>query len=99
MSNDHNVHRVYRAINKPLTIWGVERKLFFLALMMGGAVFNFFGNLLGGLAMFLALCSLGRWATGTDPQMLRVLLNSSRFRLRYDPAKQSVPIQEDRSRA
>ena len=83
-------HRVYRSMNKPLTIGGVERKLFFLALMMGGGTFNFFGSLLGGLLMFGALFFFGRWATVTDPQILRILLNSSKFRPLYDAGKRQL---------
>jgi len=49
------MHPVYRAINKPLTIWGVERRLFFLALVIGGATFNYFGSLISGIAMFVGL--------------------------------------------
>ena len=37
-------------MNKPLTIWGAERRLFLLALVIGAGMFNFFGSLLGGLA-------------------------------------------------
>jgi type IV secretory pathway TrbD component len=81
------VHRVYQSINKPLTIWGVERRLFFLALLMGAGTFNFFGSLLGGIFMFVALYLLARWATASDPQLPRILLNSSKFKTRYDPAK------------
>ena len=92
-------HPVYKSINKPLTIWGAERRLFFLALIMGGATFNFFGSLVSGLVMFLALYVFARWATATDTQMLRVLLNSSKFRTQYDPAKQGpFPVAIQRSR-
>jgi len=80
-------HPVYRSINKPLTIWGAERHLFFLAAVMGGATFNFFGSLAGGILMFTALFIAARWATLTDPQILRILLNSSQQRRQYDPAK------------
>jgi hypothetical protein len=83
-------HSVYRSINKPLTIWAVERRLFFLALIMGAATFNFFGSLSGGLIMFAALYLLARWATSSDPQLLRILLNSSKFKVRYDAAKHEV---------
>ena len=38
-------HSVYRSLNKPLTIWGAERRLFFLAALMGAATFNFFGKM------------------------------------------------------
>lgn len=96
IQNGPRFHPVYKSINKPLTIWGAERRLFFLALIMGGATFNFFGSLVSGLVMFLALYAFARWATATDIQMLRVLLNSSKFRTQYDPAKcgpDSVMIQ------
>ena len=85
MDSDPLIHRVYRALNRPLTIWGVERRFFFLALVIGSATFNFFGSLLAGLVMFNALYIFGRWVTVTDPQILRVLLNSSGTRRRYDP--------------
>ena len=87
MSNEPRFHPVYKSINKPLTIWGVERRLFFLALLLGGATFNLFGSLLSGLVMFAALYLLARWTTAVDPQILRILLNSSRFKTQYDPAK------------
>jgi len=61
--------------------------MFFLALIMGGATFNLFGSVLSGLVMFATLFLLARWATTTDPQILRILLNSSRFKARYDCGK------------
>ena len=82
-------HPVYRSLNKPLTIWGAERRLFFLAALMGAATFNFFGSLLGGLLMFILLYLFARWATVTDPQMLRIVMNSAEFKIRYDPAKRA----------
>ena len=87
MSNQHAFHPVYKSINKPLTLCGAERTLFFLALIMGAATFNLFGSLLGGILMFAVLLTGARWATATDPQILRILLNSSKFKIRYDPAK------------
>jgi type IV secretory pathway TrbD component len=89
MSNEPRFHPVYKSINRPLTIWGAERRLFFLALVLGSATFNFFGSLLSGIVMFMAFYFFARWATVTDPQILRILLNSSKFRLRYDPAKRA----------
>jgi type IV secretory pathway TrbD component len=78
---------VYRSINKPLTILGAERRLFFVAALIGAGTFNFFGSLLGGLMIFLTLFIGARWATHYDPQILRILLNSAKFRCQYDPAK------------
>jgi type IV secretory pathway VirB3-like protein len=88
------MHPVYRAVNKPLTIWGVERRLFFLALVIGGATFNYFGSLISGIAMFAGLYGVARWATVTDLQMIRILLNAGRCRAEYDPGKRDpFPIE------
>ena len=81
------MHPVHKSVNKPLTIWGVERRLFFLALIMGAATFNFFNSFLGGILMFVVLLGMARWVTATDPQMLRILLNSAKIHTHYDPAK------------
>jgi type IV secretory pathway TrbD component len=78
---------VYVSLNAPLTIGGAERRLFFLALVLGAATFTFFGSLLAGLAMFLVLYVAARWTTQTDPQLLRIVLRSAPARVRYDPAK------------
>jgi Flp pilus assembly protein protease CpaA len=56
---------------------------------MGAGSFNLFGSLLGGLLMFATLFLFARWATATDAQILRILLNSAKFRTTYDPAKYS----------
>ena len=80
-------HHVYDAMNKPLTVLGVERRLFFLAASLGAGTFNFFGSSVGGIAMFVVLFLAARVATRRDPQMLRILLNSARLRSHYDPAK------------
>jgi type IV secretory pathway TrbD component len=80
-------HPVYRSVNKPLTICGADRRLFFLALIIGATTFNFFGSLLAGIVMGAALAVGARWLTGRDLQLLRVLLNSARVRRQYDPAK------------
>jgi type IV secretory pathway TrbD component len=78
---------VFKSVNKPLTIWGVERRLFFVALIMGAATFTSFSSLVSGVVMFVALFLCAQRATKTDPQILRIVLNSSRFRNQYDPAK------------
>lgn len=89
MELERRMNLVYKALNKPLTILGAERKLFFVALIMGAATFNLLGSLLGGLLIFGSLFLMAQWATRTDPQILRILLNSSKFRREYDPAKYS----------
>jgi len=86
---------VFRSLNRPLTILGAERKLFFFVLMMGAGVFNLLKTFLGGTLMFLALYVLARWATKTDPQILRFLLNSAKTRTQYDPMK-FAPVEVQR---
>ncbi|HEV2380779.1 MAG TPA: VirB3 family type IV secretion system protein [Terriglobia bacterium] len=78
---------VFRSLNRPLTLMGAERKLFFFALMMGAGVFNLLHTFVGGILMFCVLYAFARWATETDPQILRFLLNSARIRVQYDPVK------------
>ena len=91
MQIERRINPTHKAINKPLTILGAERKLFFVSLIMGAATFNLFGSLLGGLLLFGSLLLMAQWATRTDPQILRIVLNSSKFRREYDPAKYSDP--------
>ena len=78
---------VYKALHRPLTVCGVDRRLFFLALILGAATFNLFYSFLAGLLMFVGLYGFALWATRRDPDMLRILLASSKTRRRYDPGK------------
>lgn len=80
-------NKVHKSMNRPLTILGAERRLFFVALITGGAMFNLLHSLLGGVILFVVGLIAAQWATKTDPQILRVLLNSSKFKTLYDPAK------------
>ena len=78
---------VYKSINRPLTVWGVERRLFFVAMIMGAATFTCFSSLVGAVLMFGVLYFCARHASKTDQQILRILLNSQKFRPQYDPLK------------
>jgi type IV secretory pathway TrbD component len=78
---------VYRALHRPLTVCGVDRRLFFLALLVGAATFNLFYSLLAGCLLFVVLYAFAYWSTTRDPQMLQILLRSGRGRARYDAAK------------
>ena len=78
---------VYRALHRPLTVCGVDRRLFFLALLVGAATFNLFYSLLAGCLLFIVLYAFAYWSTTRDPQMLQILLRSGRCRARYDAAK------------
>jgi type IV secretory pathway TrbD component len=87
MATPPRLQPVYASVNRPLTIGGADRRLFFVALVVGGATFTLFGSLFGGLLMFLALHAAARWTTERDPQLLRIVLRSATARARYDPGK------------
>ena len=87
MADARRVNRVHRSLSRPLTILGAERKLFFFAMCLGAATFNLLASLLGGILIFLLLYFAARWATQTDPQILRFLLTAATLRSQYDPAK------------
>ena len=81
------VNPVYKAMNRPLTVLGAERRLFFVALISEGAIFSLLHSLLlGGIGLFIVGVIVARIATKHDVEILRVLFNSSsKFRRRYDP--------------
>lgn len=87
MAGDSRQNKVFKALNRPLTILGAERRLFFVALVAGGAVFSLLHSLLGGLGLFIVGVIVARIATRHDVEILRVLFNSSKFHKRYDPLK------------
>ena len=87
MPEPRRINRVYRSLSRSLTILGAERKLFFFAMCLGAATFNLLASLSGGLLIFLLLYVVARWATATDPQILRLVLTAARLRRQYDPTK------------
>jgi type IV secretory pathway VirB3-like protein len=97
MTDQPTYRPVYKALHRRLTIWDVERRLFFLAMLMGAATFNLFYSFLAGLLMFTGLYLFAQWATRRDPDMLRILLSSSLARRRFDPGKHE-PFQLEVSR-
>lgn len=80
---------VYRALHRPLTLAGVDRRLFFLALLVGAVAFNVFYSLLAGGLLFATVYGFARWSTAHDVQMLQILLRSGQARRRYDAARVS----------
>jgi type IV secretory pathway TrbD component len=87
MANTRRINLVHRSLSRPLTILGAERKLFFFAMCLGAATFNLLNSLLGGVLIFGLLYFVARWATLTDPQILRFLLTAATLRTQYDPMK------------
>ena len=86
-SADSRVSPVFKAMNRPLTVMGAERRLFFVALISGGSVFSLLHSLLGGIGLFIIGVIIARIATKHDIEILRILFNSTKFRRRYDSMK------------
>ena len=86
-SNVPQSRPVYRTIHRPLTVCGVDRRLFFLALLVGAASFNLFYSFAAGCAIFAVIYGIAFWTTTRDPQMLQILLRSARLRVRYDASR------------
>ncbi|MBB6147322.1 type IV secretory pathway TrbD component [Silvibacterium bohemicum] len=86
-SAERRVNPVFKAMNRPLTVLGAERRLFFVALISGGSIFSLLHSLLGGIGLFIVGVIIARIATKHDIEILHVLFNSSKFRRRYDPMK------------
>jgi len=80
-------NRVYKVMNRPLTILGAERRLFFVALLSGAGIFNLVHSLAGGVLLFVVGLIAAQRATKYDAEILRILLNSANFKSRYDPMK------------
>jgi len=87
VAQQRRINPVHRLLSRPLTILGAERKLFIFAMCLGAATFNLLNSLAGGVLIFLLLYGAARWATATDPQILKLLLRAAKFRKQYDPAK------------
>ena len=87
MANTRRINPVHRSLSRPLTILGAERKLFFFAMCLGAGTFNLLNSLLGGVLIFMVLYVFARWATQTDPQILRFMLTAATLRSQYDPMK------------
>lgn len=77
-----------KALNKPLLIVGLDRKLaglaFLLAVIVGA---NDGGSKFAAVVLFVALCSIGRRMTRKDPNIFLVLNQIRKQKAFYDPAK------------
>jgi type IV secretory pathway VirB3-like protein len=84
---DQTINPVFRALNRPLLVLGVERKLFFFLLTSCFGLFVVMSALLPALILFVLLWSGAKMARSIDPQFFRIALNSRQQAVRYDPAK------------
>lgn len=75
------------ALSAPLTILGVERRWFLLSVITAFSAMNLFKAFFGPGLLFGGMFGLGLIAGYRDPEMLRIVMASSRYRARYDPGK------------
>jgi type IV secretory pathway TrbD component len=87
---------VYRLLHRPLTVAGVDRRLFFLALLVGAATFNLFYSFLAGCLLFAVVYGFAWFSTARDPHLLHILLRAGLSRPRYDAAKHAPMRQRGR---
>lgn len=77
-----------KALNKPLLIVGVDRKLaglaFILSVIIGA---NDGGSKIVALIIFVVMCVAGRRLTRKDPNIFLVLNQIRKQKALYDPAK------------
>ena len=78
---------VVKALHRPMTMFGVDRRLFLLALIAGAAAFNLFYSFLAGLLVTGAVYLGALVATWHDPQFLAIALTAGNGPRRYDPGK------------
>ena len=83
---------MHKALHRPLTVCGVDRRLFFLALLMGAATFNLFYSFLAGLLVSLGLYVFALVGDETRPADASHPAVVLALPARYDPAKHD-PVQ------
>jgi type IV secretory pathway TrbD component len=77
-----------KALNKPLLIVGIDRKLAGLAFLLSVIVgANDDGSKIAAVVLFIALCALGRRLTRKDPNIFLVLNQVRKQKALYDSAK------------
>lgn len=102
MTADRRINPVYKTLNKPLTIMGVERTAFGTVLFAAGGFQVLFSNPFGALAIFAILLYFARTLTRKDPNMILFVVHAitGKFKPYYDPCKyQPLLIRRTSSRA
>ena len=77
-----------KALNKPLLIVGIDRKLAGLAFIFSVIIgANDGGSKIAAVVLFIAMCVVGRRLTRKDPNIFLVLNQVRKQKAIYDPAK------------
>ncbi|MFL6449247.1 MAG: VirB3 family type IV secretion system protein [Bryobacteraceae bacterium] len=84
-----------KALNKPLLIVGVDRKLAGLAFIFSVIIgANDGGSKIAAVILFIAMCVVGRRLTRMDPNIFLVLNQRRKQKAFYDPAKRHSGSQQ-----
>ena len=75
-----------RALNKPMLIVGIDRKLAGVAFLLAVIVGANGSKIVAGI-LFLALCAIGRRLSRRDPNIFMVLNLARKQKALYDPMK------------
>lgn len=78
--------RPARALNKPMLIVGIDRKLAGLAFLLAVIVGANGSKIMAGI-LFLAVCAIGRRLSRRDPNIFMVLNRVRKQKSLYDPMK------------
>ena|SRR3982751_2063931 len=79
-----------KALNKPLTLFGMDYKVLGAALpvvAVVGGVGDSWLSVAVGIVLFLGICAVGRYGTRKDPNYLRYVARSAWRKVLYDPMK------------
>jgi type IV secretory pathway TrbD component len=80
-----------KALNKPLLIVGIDRKLAGLAFIFSVIIgANDGGSKIAAVVLFIAMCVIGRRLTRHDPNIFLVLNQVRKQKPFYDPAKRQT---------
>lgn len=80
-----------KALNKPLLIVGVDRKLAGLAVIFSVIIgANDGGSKIAAVVLFVTMCVVGRRLTRKDPNIFLVLNQVRKQKAFYDPAKKQT---------
>ena len=77
----------YPVLSRPLMILGVERRWFLLSATLAVSLWNASDSLLAAIFVLALLLGSGRLAWKQDPNMLSLLREATRSKVRYDPGK------------
>jgi type IV secretory pathway VirB3-like protein len=83
-------HPIYAAINKPLLLLGVDRRVLALSIAVVLASLNVIRGLRGievGGIVGILIYLVGRFGAARDPQFVSLVLIASKLRRRYDAGR------------